>query len=112
MTRNAQHARRGLDMLRDNPVMRRLVETGEERIGKIAQQLLSNERFVAAIQTLVSRSLAAKGTVDKSLRTALAAMNLPSTGDLEILKNKVEDLERTLASVEDKVDSLIAKGPQ
>ena len=30
-------------MLKNNPVMKKLVETGEERIGKLAQQLLSNE---------------------------------------------------------------------
>ena len=28
--------------LKDNPVMKKLVETGEERIGKLAQQLLSS----------------------------------------------------------------------
>lgn len=96
-------------MLKDNPVMKKLVETGEERIGKIAQQLLSNERFVATVQTIVSRSLAAKGTLDKSLRTALAAMNLPSTGDLEVLRGKVEDLEKLLTSIEAKVDALAPK---
>lgn len=96
-------------MLKDNPVMKRLVETGEERIGKLAQQLLSNEKFVAAIQTLVTRSLAAKGTLDKSLRTALGAMNLPSTADLEILRGKVEDMERLLSSIEGKVDALSSK---
>ncbi len=95
-------------MLKNNPMMRRLVESGEERVGKIAQQLLSNERFVAAIQTLVSRSLAAKGTLDKSLRAGLAAMNLPSTADLESLRRKVDDLEQLLSSVEAKVDSLLA----
>src|SRR3954462_6490744 len=94
-------------MLKDNPVMKKLVETGEERVGKIAQQLLSNEKFVAAIQTLVSRSLAAKGTLDKSLRSALSAMNLPSTADVELLRGKVDDLERLLSSVEGKVDSLV-----
>jgi hypothetical protein len=93
-------------MLKDNPVMRRLVETGEERIGKLAQQLLSNEKFVGTLQTLVTRSLAAKGTLDKSLRSALAAMNLPSTADLELLRGKVEDLERLLSSIESKVDAL------
>jgi hypothetical protein len=93
-------------MLKDNPVMRRLVETGEERIGKLAQQLLSNEKFVATLQNLVTRSLAAKGTLDKSLRSALAAMNLPSTADLELLRGKVEDLERLLSSIESKVDAL------
>jgi hypothetical protein len=96
--------------LKDNPVMKRLVETGEERIGKLAQQLLSNEKFVATLQNLVTRSLAAKGTLDKSLRSALAAMNLPSTADLELLKGKVEDLERILSSIESKVDALQTRG--
>lgn len=94
-------------MLKDNPVMKKLVETGEERIGKIAQQLLSNEKFVAMVQSLVSRSLAAKGTLDTALRTALSAMNLPSTADLELLRSKVDDLEKLLASVESKVDTLV-----
>src|SRR6478609_6286522 len=74
-------------MLKNNPVMKKLVETGEERVGKLAQQLLSNEKFVVAVQSLVSRTLQAKGTLDKSLRTALSAMNLPSTADLEQLKS-------------------------
>lgn len=94
-------------MLKNNPVMKKLVATGEERVGKLAQQLLANERFVSAVQTIVSRTLAAKGTLDKSLRTALGAMNLPSTGDLEILREKVDDLERLLSNVESKVDQLL-----
>ncbi len=94
-------------MLKDNPVMKKLVETGEERLGKIAQQLLSNEKFVAMVQGLVSRSLAAKGSLDAALRTALSAMNLPSTADLELLRSKVDDLEKLLASVESKVDTLV-----
>lgn len=96
-------------MLKNNPMMKKLVQTGEERVGKLAQQLLSNERFVAAVQTIVSRTLSAKGTLDKSLRTALGAMNLPSTGDLEILREKVDDLERLLSNVEAKVDQLLEK---
>jgi polyhydroxyalkanoate synthesis regulator phasin len=95
-------------MLKNNPVMKKLVETGEERIGKIAQQVLSNETFVATVQTLVSRSLAAKGTLDSALRSALSAMNLPSTADVEALRSKVDDLERLLSSVESKVDTLLA----
>lgn len=96
-------------MLKNNPVMKRLVETGEERLGKLAQQLLSNEKFVASLQSLVSRSLAAKGTLDKSLRTALSAMNLPSSADVETLRGKVEELERLLSSVEGKLDTLLEK---
>lgn len=94
-------------MLKNNPVVKKLVETGEERIGKIAQQLLSNEKFVVMVQSLVARSLAAKGTLDTALRTALSAMNVPSTADLELLRSKVDDLEKLLSSVEAKVDTLV-----
>lgn len=96
-------------MLKDNAVLKRLVANGEEQVGKLAQQLLSNEKFVGAIQTIVSRSLSAKGALDKSLRAALAAMNLPSTADLELLREKVDELERLLSSVETKLDGLSGK---
>lgn len=96
-------------MLKDNPVMKKLVATGEERIGKLVQQLMSNEKFVAGIQTLISRALSAKGTMDKSIRTALSAMNLPSTGDLDTLREKIDDLEKVLGQLESKVDVLVQK---
>lgn len=96
-------------MLRDNPVMKKLVETGEERVGKLAQQLLSNEKFVTAVQSIVSQALAAKGTLDKSLRSALSAMNLPSTADVEALRGKVDELERLLSSIESKLDTLASE---
>ncbi|MDP1917767.1 MAG: hypothetical protein Q8L14_16105 [Myxococcales bacterium] len=94
-------------MLKDNPMMKKLVATGEERIGKLVQQLMSNEKFVAGVQTLVSRALSAKGTMDKSIKTALSAMNLPSTGDLDTLREKIDDLEGLLSQLESKVDVLV-----
>jgi polyhydroxyalkanoate synthesis regulator phasin len=87
--------------------MKRLVATGEERIGKLVQQLMSNEKFVTGIQTIVSRALSAKGTLDRSIRTALSAMNLPSTADLETLREKIDELETLLAKLEGKVDQLV-----
>jgi hypothetical protein len=93
-------------MLKDNPMMKKLVATGEERIGKLVQQLMSNEKFVAGIQTIVSRGLSAKGTVDKSIRTALSAMNLPSTADLETLREKIDEVEKLLGTLEGKIDQL------
>jgi len=95
-------------MLKNNPMVKKIVESGEERVGKLAQQLMANEKFVATVQTVVTRTLAAKGTLDSALRTALSAMNLPSTTDVEQLRSKVDDLERVLASVEAKVDTLVA----
>ena len=83
--------------------------TGEERIGKLVQQLMSNEKFVAGIQTIVSRGLSAKGTVDKSIRSALSAMNLPSTGDLETLREKIDEVEKILGTLEGKIDQIADK---
>ncbi len=96
-------------MLKDNPVMKRLVATGEERIGKLVQQLMANETFVLGVQSILSRGLSAKGTLDKSLRSALSAMNLPSTADLEALHDKIDDLEKLLGALEGKVDQLVEK---
>jgi polyhydroxyalkanoate synthesis regulator phasin len=55
----------------------------------------------------VTRALSAKGVLDRSLRGALSAMNLPSTADVEALKGKIEDLEQLLAQLEAKVDRLL-----
>ena len=68
--------------------------------------LLSNERFVMAIQTLIQRTLSAKGVLDKSLRSALAAMNLPSTEDVESLRRKIADLDATLSRIESKLEKV------
>ena len=94
-------------MLKDNAMMKKLVATGEQRIGQLVQQLMSNEKFVTGIQTIVGRALSAKGSVDKSIRTALSAMNLPSTGDLETVREKIEELEKVLGQVEGKIDELM-----
>jgi polyhydroxyalkanoate synthesis regulator phasin len=96
-------------MLKDNPVMKRLVATGEERVGKLVQQLMANEKFVLGIQGILGRALSAKGALDKSLRTALSAMNLPSTADLETLHDKIDELEKVLGQLEGKVDQLVEK---
>lgn len=96
-------------MLKDNPVMKKLVATGEERVGKLVQQLMSNEKFVLGIQTILTRSLAAKGVLDKALRAALSAANLPSTRDVETLREKIEELESLLGALESKLDALAEK---
>jgi len=36
----------------------------------------------------------------------LSAMNLPSTGDLETLREKIDDLEKILGNLEGKIDQL------
>lgn len=94
-------------MPNDNSWLKRLI--GEEQIGKLTAQLLSNDKFMFAVQALVTKSLAARETVERSIKSALGAMNLPTTEDVEKLRNKVEGLEAVLSSVEKKVDALLEK---
>ena len=58
--------------------------------------------------TSSSTSLPLRSPISHS---ALAAMNLPSSADVESLRAKVDDLERLLTSVERKVDALLAGRP-
>lgn len=95
--------------LKSNPVVKRLVQTGEAQVGKIVQQVLANEKFVAGIQTVVQTTLNAKGAFDRNIRMALSAMNLPSTQDLEQLRNKVGELEVVLVKLDEKVNQLLEK---
>jgi hypothetical protein len=93
-------------MLKDNPMVKRLVEQGEERVSKLATQLLSSERFASTLQAVVQRTLNAKGFMDKNLRLVLSAMNLPSTGDVRALHDRLDDLERLIGELDGKVAGL------
>ena len=53
-------------MLRDNAVLKKMIATGEERVGKIATQLLSNEKLMGALQRTVTAALEAKGVVERN----------------------------------------------
>ena len=92
--------------LKDNPMMKRLVERGEERVSKLATQLLSSDWFASSLQTMVQRTLNAKGFMDKNLRLVLSAMNLPSTGDVRGLHDWLDDLERLVSELDEKVQAL------
>jgi len=95
--------------LKSNPVVKRLVQTGEAQVGKVVQQVLANEKFVSGIQTVVQTTLTAKGAFDRNIRMALSAMNLPSTQDLEVIRNKVGELEAVLVKLDEKVTQLLAQ---
>ena len=98
-------------MLKENPVFKKMFELGEEQVGKLAQQLLSNEKFVNAMQAIVGNTLKAKGLLDKNIRMALSAMNLPSVADMDALRKKLDELEETIARLEESV-AKIASDPK
>lgn len=98
--------------IRSNPLVQKMLELGEAQLDRLTTQILGNEKFVSAVQSIVSRSLSAKGTLDKSIRTVLATMSLPSVQDIDDLRGRLEELDRSvgeLAAKLDKVEKAMAK---
>jgi hypothetical protein len=97
-------------MLRENPVVKRVFAVGEAQVGKLVQQLSTNEKFVTMVQKIVGQSFKMKGTFDRNLQTALSAMNLPSMSDVRELKEKLEELRTAIDRIDAKVESLAGEG--
>jgi hypothetical protein len=97
------------DLLR-NPVVKRALSAGEERMGKLVTQLLSNERVMQGVQTVVSSALNAKSTFDRGVKTAMQAVNLPTTEDVEELRRKLSELEVLLDGLAARVGSSTPDG--
>src|SRR6266480_1281131 len=104
-----QGMRFSADMLRENAVFKKMIATGEERMSKLASQLLSNEKFMGALQKTVSAALEAKGTIEKGVQTALGAMNVPTAGDVRKLEGKIEELEKVFEGLSAKIAELQKK---
>ena len=93
-------------MLRDNPVLKRMIATGEERVGKLATHLLANEKLMGALQKTVSAALEAKGLVERNVQTVLSTMNIPTTVDVQRLQGKIDELERVFEGLSAKITEL------
>ena len=96
-------------MFTESPFVKRMFEMGEDQLNKLTQQLLANEKFVAAIQSVVNNSLKAKGLIDKNLRVALSAMSLPTISDVDNLKAKLDELDQSIQRIERAVSKLSKK---
>jgi len=99
-----------LDDLLKNPVVKRALAAGEERVGKVVTQLLSNERVMHGVQTFVARALDAKATFDRGVRTAAQAVSLPTTEDVEELRKRLSELEAMLDGLAARVPPPAASG--
>jgi uncharacterized Ntn-hydrolase superfamily protein len=98
-------------MLRDNEVLKKMIATGEERMSKLASQLLQNETFMGALQKTVSAAMEAKSAAERAAHTALGAMNIPTSGDVKKLEGKIEELEKVFEGLSAKIAELQKKEP-
>ena len=79
--------------LLNNPILKKALDAGEERVGKIVAAVLSSEKAMAAVQAAVSSAMNARSTLEKGVRTAMQAVNLPTTDDVAELRRRLEELE-------------------
>jgi hypothetical protein len=93
-----------LDDLLRNPAVKRAMSVGEERVGRLVTQLLASERVMHGVQSVLSSALTAKSTFDRGVRTALGAVSLPTTEEVEDLRRKLAELEAMLDGIAAKVE--------
>lgn len=75
---------------------------GEEAVGELAQALLENPLFSAAL----GRALGAGERAASAQRSAIGALNLASASDVERLEQRLRSLSGRLEDVEDRLDEL------
>lgn len=92
--------------IRRNPLVQKMMEIGEAQLDRLTTQILGNEKFVSAVQGIVSRSLSAKGTLDRSIRAALATMSLPSVKDIDDLRGRLDELDRSIGEIAAKLEKV------
>ncbi|MCP4504067.1 MAG: hypothetical protein GY822_29430 [Deltaproteobacteria bacterium] len=93
-------------MTDDQSIIKNILGLGEERMGEVVGQLMSNEGFVNAMQGALSSSLAAKRSVDKNMERVFTFWNVPTTGDLEQVQDKVNELDDIMKTIQDRLLSL------
>ncbi|HVI76268.1 MAG TPA: hypothetical protein VM683_14885 [Anaeromyxobacteraceae bacterium] len=93
-----------LDDLLRNPAVKRAMSAGEERVGRLVTQLLASERVMHGVQSVLSSAMTAKSTFDRGVRTALGAVSLPTTEEVEELRRKLAELEAMLDGIAAKVE--------
>lgn len=96
--------------IRSNPWVQKVMAAGEAQLDRLASQILGSERFISVVQTAVSRTLSARDMLDRSIRAVLATMNLPSVQDIDDLRRRLDELDRSISELADKLGQLEKAG--
>jgi len=77
-----------------------LRQRSEQAIGELAQTLLDSQVFEGAL----GAAFGAREKAVEAQQAAMAALNLPSAGEIERLERRVRSLSQRLDEVEDELD--------
>jgi glycosyltransferase A (GT-A) superfamily protein (DUF2064 family) len=77
----------------------------EQAIGELAQALLDSN----VLENAVAAAFGAREKAQEAQHAAMAALNLPSAGDVERLERRLRSLSQRLDEAEDEIDRLRRK---
>src|SRR6185503_21025390 len=80
----------------------RISRAGEEALGKIAEELISNP----VINGAIARAFEAREKAVQAQVVAMGALNLPSAADIERVTRRLRSLSQRLEGIEDAIDRL------
>jgi len=86
----------------DERFVDRLSRQGEEALGRIAEELISNPVVNAAI----ARGFEAREKAVQAQEAAMGALNLPSAADIERVTRRIRSVSQRLEGIEDAIDRL------
>jgi chromosome segregation ATPase len=86
----------------DQRFVDRLSRQGEEALGKIAEELISNPVINAAI----ARAFEAREKAVQAQEAAMGALNLPSAADIERVTRRLRSVSQRLEGIEDAIDRM------
>jgi septal ring factor EnvC (AmiA/AmiB activator) len=86
----------------DQSFVDRLSRQGEEALGRIAEELISNPVVNAAI----ARAFEAREKAVLAQEAAMGALNLPSAADIERVTRRLRSVSQRLEGIEDAIDRM------
>ncbi len=86
----------------DETLVEKLSRQGEEALGKIAEELISNP----VVNGAIARAFEAREKALQAQEAALGALNLPSAADIERVTRRLRSLSQRLEGIEDAIDRL------
>jgi chromosome segregation ATPase len=86
----------------DQSFVDRLSRQGEEALGKIAEELISNP----VVNGAIARAFEAREKAVQAQEAAMGALNLPSAADIERVTRRLRSLSQRLEGIEDSIDRL------
>ena len=86
----------------DQSFVDRLSRQGEEALGKIAEELISNP----VVNGAIARAFEAREKAVQAQEAAMGALNLPSAADIERVTRRLRSVSQRLEGIEDAIDRL------